>query len=715
MEGSCPVHIAINRLMEIKSVSISEGIPLPSEIDKLIRLYQDITEGKGKIEHIDSINAYLNSLKNTNNPKIKQLSLELSNELMSKTQIFYSHILNHHCLTQDCIQLSPPPCQMACPAYVDIPSYITLVGMGKYREALEVLWEDIPFPGTLGRVCIHPCEDVCRRGMIDEPISICKLKRVAYDYGINNLPLPHRKETEKYQNKIAIIGAGPAGLSAGYFLARKGYRPIIFEGMPEPGGMLRWGIPAYRLPRELLAKEIDLIKSLGVKIKTNIKFGSDITIEDLKRDGYEAIFIGIGAWCCTRLPIEGIEDNPNVVECLTFLRHESLRQSMVGERVVVIGGGNVAIDCVRTALRLNVKEVHLVYRRSRQEMPALKEEIEAAEEEGAIFTYLSSPVRVITKNDKIIGIECIRNELSEPDESGRRRPVPIKGSEYVIPADTLITAIGQEVDSSVFSGILDIKLSPKNLIVVNPLTLETTIPGVFAGGDVVTGPATVIEAVAAGKRAAESIHRYLQNIPFSEDAILPMRRKVVNPIKATAEERNRKSRPPLSCLPVEDRCKSFEEVELCYPKENAEIEAKRCLRCDICIACGKCVEACKEMGISAIKLSYVKDNPCDITDFLNTNENCIGCGSCMNNCPTGAITMEYNNSKMVLRMSGYEMSMHKLIRCEECGKYFITERHIKYLQQKTADNPKVKYSNKLCPECSRRLYPERSIKILPLI
>lgn len=716
MKSLCPVRKTFDKLIEVLSSDRIVGRQCEQKVERMLKLLDDVSRGRAKKGHLQSIETLADTLLEPGGEEICIQVGHLVNSVLSDHRdILLSHVEAHYCPTGECIPLSPAPCQLACPANVDAPSYVALVGMGRYEEALEVLREDLPIPGCLGRICVHPCERACKRGEVDTPIAICQLKRVAFDKAYEQGLPPPSPTPQIYREKVAIIGSGPAGLSIGYFLVKMGYRPVIFESMPEPGGMLRWGIPAYRLPRHILRSEIDYIKALGVEIHTNVTFGKDITIEILKHQGFEAVFLGMGAWRSMELPIRGVEDNPNVIDCLSFLRHEELRQSMVGKKVVVIGGGNAAVDCVRTALRLDAEEVQLVYRRSRQEMPAHAEEVEAAEEEGALLTFLSSPIEVHTENGRISGLECIRNELSEPDATGRRRPVPIEGSEYVIPTDTVISAIGQQVLKSSLSSSPDLELSRNFLVVVNPETMETSVPGVFAGGDVVSGPATVVEAVAAGKKAADSIHRHLRGLPHSEYGPMPVRRQKVPVREILMEEKAVHTRPPTPTISLKQRSNSFDEVNLAFSGEDAAKEAKRCLRCDVCIRCGRCIEMCRdEMGVDAIHMAYVRDHRTEDTDMFRPAERCIGCGTCAVNCPTNAITMVDQGDQRVFRMCGAEMSRHELVCCDRCGEPFIPQKHLQYINQKADTHTRVKYSRDLCPICARQTRAETLKNQIPL-
>lgn len=488
------------------------------------------------------------------------------------------------------IDKRPSPCKSTCPAHIPVQGYIALIAQGKFREALQRVRDaGVPFVGTLGRVCYHPCEAECKRADWDEAISICALKRVAYDAGADHdkpEPVP-----VKYAERVAVVGAGPAGLTTAYELARRGYKVTVFDALPAPGGMLAAGIPEYRLPRDVLNHEIDYICALGVELKMNTPIGRDggPSLDDLRRD-YQAVFMAVGAHGSSRLGVPG-EDMPGVFQAAPFLRHLNMgHEANIGKRVAVIGGGNSAIDAARCALRLGA-EVELVYRRSRTEMPAAAWEVSAAEDEGVKLTFLSAPVRVIEKDGGVAGIECIHMELGEPDSSGRRRPVPIPGSEYVLDVDTVIAAIGQNVESA---G-LGVETN-KDRLVVDPLTLETSVKGVFAGGDAVIGPASVVEAVGAGIQAAESIHRYLRGLDLREGRAQDYpQAKDIEVVPATPVKRApREHMPELSAA---ERISGFKEVELGLIAEQAIAEAQRCLSCAVCSECDQCVSACQRGAI----------------------------------------------------------------------------------------------------------------------
>jgi heterodisulfide reductase subunit A len=485
-----------------------------------------------------------------------------------------------------------PPCKDACPAHIDAQGYVALIGQGKFAESLALIRETIPFPAVIGRVCNHPCEEACNRGEYDQPIAICALKRFVADMEEEATPLPvvetHRDQT------VAIVGAGPAGLTAAHDLALQGYGVTIFEALPVTGGMLAVGIPDYRLPRDVLDGEVARIEALGVEIRLNAPVGGEggLTLADLRRD-YDAVFVGVGAHLERQLRIVG-EELEGVQPGAIFLRRLNLGEPVeVGKRVAVVGGGNVAIDAARSALRLGAESVTIVYRRSRAEMPASSWEIEDAEGEGIQFHFLANPIRILGRNGRVTGMECVRMELGEPDESGRRRPIPVEGSEFTLDVDMVIPAIGQTPDLG-FMSEGDMGVTRWGTLAADPDTLATGVSGVFAGGDAVSGPATAIKAIAAGKQAARSIHRYLQG----EELAGPEEGLAVVPYEELDLRRARKAaRAAMPKLAHESRTADFSEVELGFTEEQAMAEALRCLNCGICSECRQCVIACQAHAV----------------------------------------------------------------------------------------------------------------------
>jgi homotetrameric NADPH-dependent glutamate synthase len=484
-------------------------------------------------------------------------------------------------------KLGTAPCKAACPSHIHVEGYVALIKQGKYGEALKLIKKDNPFPSVCGRVCVRFCEEKCTRAKVDEPIAINYLKRFVSDYDLRSDDRYMPEVKESTDTRVAIVGAGPAGLTCAYYLALEGHGVTVFEALPVPGGMLAVGIPDYRLPKDILRSEIEVITKLGVEIRTNVKVGTDITLTELKDSGYDAIFIGVGAHRSRKLGVDG-EDLDGVIHGVDYLKSVALGEKIsLGKRVAVIGGGNVAIDTVRTALRLGSEEAFVIYRRTREEMPAHEEEIADAEEEGITIHYLSAPTRIIGENGKVRAVECIRMELGEPDESGRRRPVPVAGSEFTIEVDAILPAIGQSLDGSFIDESDDLKLSERGLIEADPGSHVTDIPYIFAGGDAVSGPATAIEAIAAGKEAAFAINRYLKYGDISKP--LPQEYPALEIDISNVEKTQRQRMPMLS---PEERIGGFKEVQLGFNEEQSLQEASRCLECGVCSECLQCVESC---------------------------------------------------------------------------------------------------------------------------
>ena len=478
------------------------------------------------------------------------------------------------------------PCKLTCPAHIHVQGYIALIAQGKFKEAHDLIREQIPFASICGRVCTHPCEDECKRKLLDEPIAIAALKRFAADHsGEERPPAPiHRTKTEN----IAIVGSGPAGMAAAYDLIRMGYGVTVFEAMLNAGGMLRTGIPEYRLPRNIIDKEIDYVRRLGVNIKLNKKI-NDITT--LLKEGYKAVFIATGANKGAGMDIPG-KELKGVYDAIHFLSDINRGKELaIGQKVIVIGGGNSAIDAARVALRKGAESVQILYRREKKDMPAMPEEVEAAHAEGIQFQFLTAPTRVLGKYVKVIGLECVHMELKEPDKSGRRSPHAIPCSEFTVDADTVIFAVGQVPDLDLINPVKNIMLTENNTLEVDPVTLETKLPGVFAGGDVIASAGTVIGAIAAGKEAAISIDRFLRGSDLKEG-------RDNTPIKVSdiaveiSPEIKKSPRSIMDELPIEARKANFEEVARGFTEEMAIAEAKRCLSCAVCSECRQCETVC---------------------------------------------------------------------------------------------------------------------------
>lgn len=422
-----------------------------------------------------------------------------------------------------CLQCKKPTCITGCPINNNIPEFIALLREKKFEEGYWKIRETSTMPAVCSRVCPHEfqCEGSCVRGKKGEPVAIGMLERFLVDWMVlnkKNIMQPCKLDRGK---KVAIIGSGPAGMSVAYYLAHEGYQCTIFESLPVFGGMLAVGIPHYRLPRDIIGAELYALKSCGVKVVTGVTIGRDKTIQDLRDEGFEAVFIGVGAHVSKKLGVEGEEGTAGVLHGVDYLRRVLTGEDVnIGRNVVVVGGGNVAIDVARTALRTGSDQVFILYRRSKEEMPASKAEIHHLEEEGVHIEMLAAPVKIHAENGRLTGVECIRMELGEPDESGRRRPVEKKGSNFIIKADSIIPAISQKVDHTSDKGV-ELKLTSWGTYEVDPLTLQTNVEWIFAGGDNVLGPQTAAKAVYQGKVAAESIQRYLEGQSLVKDRQFP--------------------------------------------------------------------------------------------------------------------------------------------------------------------------------------------------
>lgn len=584
--------------------------------------------------------------------------------------------------------VDPSPCRLACPAGVNVKSYISLISAGKFHAALKVVRERNPLPGICGRICTHPCESQCTRIDIDDPVAICALKRFVADYELSHpLPKPKRAAGTR-KEKVAIIGSGPAGLTAAHDLAKKGFGVTIFEELDKPGGMLIAGIPAYRLPRNILAAEIDYIKNLGVKIKTKHKIFGKKDWEKLQNQ-FEAVFIAVGAHAGKKLGIPGESKYEGFLDAVTFLRSINLGPHIKpGNNIIVIGGGNSAIDAARTALRLNCSKVNIVYRRSRTEMPAGEAEIKAAEIEGVKIHYLASPLEVLGKKGKVTGLKCIQMKLGKRDESGRRHPIPIKGTEFTISADVIIPAVSQTPDLSFLPHDHKLNISRWKTISANASTLATDLPGVFAGGDAVSGPSTVIDAIAQGHIASHSIVNFLNGRELRPipEPIIPFEAE----IKINPDSRRKIKRLEIPVLKLSGRKNNFEEVDFAFDETQARKEANRCLRCGPCSECFICVPECDKNltflssaagendillrltgGIHVPESSPVMLNP-DKTKPLsfaagqiNTlfpyilEEYCRACSDCVDVCGYDALSL--------IPVNGTSISTINLDLCRQCG------------------------------------------------
>ena len=701
----CPVNQA---LQQLDAALAETGLSHPKArrvAEELRTLVADIATGGGGKHHLRSIDTRLRHLYRVESDSVgMRLAADLAASLSENREVFESHIKTRNCHTGDCNYLTPAPCQMACPAGIDVPTYVSLIAMGKDAEAIDIIRRDNPFPWVCGLVCTRPCEFMCVRARIDTPVSIKFLKAFAAERALswgeykNPVPVPQNNR------KVCIVGAGPAGLSCAYYLALKGYTVRVIEALPHAGGMMLVGIPRYRLPWEVIGREVAMLENLGVTFSFNTYFGRDASLEQLKQDKFEALFFAIGAHAAYKLGIDGEAECNAACDAIDFLKRVALGDHRLpGKNVVVVGGGNVAIDAARTCLRLGCETVTLLYRRTRHEMPADAEEVQQAEEEGVRFEFLTVPATVSKYCDNMTGLQCVRAELVDIPDSDRKRPRPVKGSEFEICGDSLICAVGQRVDTRWLSEIDNLSWTRRNTIRVNSVTMETSVPGIFAAGDAVTGPATVIEAIGGGKRAASAIHRYLREIPQPKLPPVPVRRRRVEWIDVPASTKMALKRPEMSLLGIDRRRTTFQQVELGYSENMAREEARRCLRCDICRRCGKCVDICRDkMGVNALEMGYLEFDHPGPTDFRRTQERCIACGACAANCPTGAMRLFDRGDERILSLCGTVLSRQALVRCVECGTVIGTERYLAYIRSRLGNAAPQAPDYRYCDECARK-------------
>jgi NADH-quinone oxidoreductase subunit F len=576
-EDTCMVDFARFFVDFIQDESCGKCPPCRIGTKRMLEILNGITHGKGKEGDIDKL---IELGERIQDAALCGLGQTAPNPVLSTLRFFKheyeEHIKDKFCRAGVCSSLFDAPCQNACPTDQNAWAYVSLIAEGRFKEAIAVIKESNPFPAVCGRVCVHPCEGKCRRSQIDQPVAICSLKRFAADEDMASLDSYRPKAAPSNGMRVAVIGAGPAGLSAAYFLALRGYGVTVLESLPVAGGMLAVGIPEYRLPKKILKSEIAAIAELGVEIHLNTALGRDVTTEQLFAEGYKAVLLATGAHAGQKLGVPG-EEAEGVVEGVSFLRDLSLKKPIKARgRIAVIGGGNVAVDAARAALRLGASDVTILYRRDKEDMPAYVEEIEEAQTEGIHLNTLVSPKRIIAENGKVTGIECVRATLGKFDSSGRRIPEAIPGSEFIFPVDMVIAAIGQKPDLSYLNGD-GVRATGNGTLHVDA-SLATTRPGVFAAGDNVRGAATVVEAIADGKKSAMAIDRFLGGDGRFES---PTRDGLLGLIPTYdldtyQKERKREESPQ---VPLSARYRSFDEVVLAYPVKMAVEEARRCLHC----------------------------------------------------------------------------------------------------------------------------------------
>jgi NADH-quinone oxidoreductase subunit F len=585
-ENTCMVDVAKYFMAFLKDESCGKCYTCRKGTQRMHEILDDISKGVGTTEKIELLKELAQVVKDTS---MCGLGQSAPNPVLSTLQYFRDeyerHIYHKRCDAFVCRDLVGAPCASACPIGTEAWRYIAHIQRGELEEAYRVIRETNPFPSVCARVCNHPCEERCKAGTQGgQAIAIRALKRFITDRIDPSLYKP-LLGTSNSLGPVAIVGSGPAGLTAAHYLSLKGYKVTVFEADDQPGGMLYSAIPSYRLPRETIQKEVHSLLNENITLQCGTALGRDVTLDSLFDDGFKAVFIAIGAHKSLRLQLKG-EDLPGVYPSIQFLKSFNMRGERVAKgRVGIVGGGNSALDAARVALRQpGVTGVTIFYRRTREEMPAFEEEVEAAIQEGIKLETLVSPIGILSERGKLSGIELMRNELGEIDDSGRRRPIPLQGSQYVVPLDTLIVAIseGSDIDCVSVAGANRIDVDEKRgMISVDTETLCTNRPGVFAGGDVVTGPNTVVDAIAAGKRVAVIIDRYMRNEDLKQPSELRLPRHYVEPVKTNGEEQRPITRVELPRMSADVRKGGFAEVELTLSAEDAVREAGRCLRCDL--------------------------------------------------------------------------------------------------------------------------------------
>ena len=573
------ISLTMNYLKEARKLSCGECSVCRIGIDMLLGIFEKMSAGGEDRKELPEIQQIISGVSvNSKCSFGRSVLFPVLDAVVYYKSDFLSLIKGKRKLeTKEYSSAVTAPCMEACPAGLDIPGYIELIRNSRFGDALTVIREKCILPGVVGRVCTHPCEDACVRRDMDEPLSIRLLKRVVADYDLQEGGSPLAGPAEEKEEKVAVIGSGPAGLAAAYNLRLMGYQVTIFESLPHAGGMAAVGIPDYRLPKDILNHEIDLIKRTGVEIKLNTKL-EELNLEDLQKKGYKAVFLAVGAHIGNRIGADGEDKGyKGFIEGVEFLRDLNLgKKGRSQKKVVIVGGGNVALDCARSCVRLDFDDVEIIYRRSRIEMPASDEEIKEAEKEGVKFNFLVTPVKILAKDGKVTGVECIKMRLGEPDESGRRRPIPVEGSQFTMDTDVVIPAVGQSPDLPLIIGNDKMKVTNWGTIDIDPISYKTNIEGVFAGGDCVTGPAILIEALDMGNNAARSIDCYLRGESLNEKISF----EGVN-VKEQREQGfiAQKAAEKVTLLDVDKRSEDFEEVESGYSASRAVREAQRCLRC----------------------------------------------------------------------------------------------------------------------------------------
>ena len=633
-----------------------------------------------------------------NGSELCRTALLLVQPLLSDNiELLKLHVTDKQCQAGICFRKLSPPCQKACPAGIDIPGFMAETGKKNYREAVKIITETNPFPYVCGMICPAPCEKACLRQYFDEPVFIRTMKAVAAKETIKKFgtyPKPVKKNSTG--KRVAIAGSGPAGLSAAFFLAKAGHFPVVFESEEKPGGMLRYGIPDFRLPVDILNQDISWIKSNGVEIKTGQKVQG---ISDFFKKGFHAVFLSTGIPRSRKIPFKG-NDLPHVLSGVDFLRRVNKNENpSIGSEVVVIGGGNVAVDVAMAALRQGAVKVHMVCLENADEMPASRHELKIATDEGIVVHNSWGPFKA-TADKTFEAVFCKRVF----DETGRFSPEFDNEKKLNLHSDNILIAAGQAADLSFLEENSGIK-TERGLISVKKNSYETDRQGVFAGGDVVSGPGIAVEAIKSGKQAARVIDAWLtgrKSIKSDNHNKMDFVSHMPPPLKVNALDRQGMKRARLEEERPEKRKNNYLPVEFELDSESAVMEAGRCLRCDICIGCGLCQFICSEMGVDAIRLAKTDDDRFVFVDFTTMAEKCISCGACGEVCPTGAIKIVQHDIERKTEFTGTDMCEHQVVLCAECKKPVMPERYYDFLEKGISKHQiKDKDSLRLCQACTR--------------
>ena len=687
-EGVCVVKQTRRALFRHWQLAEGKAQPVRSLLARAARLATEITLGTGNPGSLKALDDVALEL-------IAQ-GLAAAGSLVSSLRYYRdqweSHVRKESCPEDICLERKPAPCHNTCPANIDIPSFIAHLGHGDYRATIEVIRRDNPFPLVCGLVCPAPCESACVRGSGNGAVFIRPLKAKAAEHCLSEGGYPRPEIAPDTGKRIGIIGSGPSSLTAAYFLRTKGHEVTIFEAQEHAGGMLRYGIPAYRMPPDMLEKEIDQIRVLGVTIHTN----SPVENLEAFRKNYDAVFMGLGTQKSRLVPIEGVQQ-PFVLGGIDFLRAvRSGKQVKVGPRVVVIGGGNVSIDVALTALRQGAQAVDLTSLEKRRDMPASPNEIELAVAEGVQIHAGWGPVS-IDEEGEVIYQFC----ESVKDASGKFNPKFNTSRLLKLQADHVILATGQGTDLAVLEG--SAVENNRGFIVADAKSLMTSVPGVFAGGDAEHGPRTAVEAIRSGKIAAASIDAWLKEIPMDLSVGKPVRRAEVTPLVVTAADRSQLRRALMPEKETEEVVGegNYVKIENGLTDEMAHKEAMRCLRCDSCIGCGQCMAVCSEMGIEALRMADTKAGRLAYFDFTRPSELCIGCGACSQVCPTGAIRIEDKDGVRRTIITGTVVREQPLLVCSECGAPTNTPAHRDFIRKRLPDHMAAMLDRELCQSCAR--------------